>query len=157
MIYSVATVHGMQSRSASEEVELATLLENINGKCGCPIICSNELASPVWLNNDQAVPVALALNELVANACKHCSANSSIAVSIKANESRAFITIANHFDDSRIAVAGSGRGLSLVRLLLPEKSASILVTQAGDIFSVELTFTSPLVTFGSHTANRDHS
>ena len=156
MIYSVATIHGMQSSSASEEVDLAALMENIISKCGCRITFSNELISPVFLNKDQAVPVALALNELVGNACKHCSINSSIAISLKANESRVAITIANHFDSSRIAVMGGGKGLNLVKLLLPKESANILITQTGNVFLIELTFTYPLVTFGSHAGNRDH-
>ena len=157
MIYSVATIHGMQSRSALEEIDLAALMESINSTCKCPTTYSNELTSPVLLNKNQAVPVALALNELVANACKHSSANSTVAIGLKASEPHVAITIANHFDSSRIAVMGGGKGLNLVKLLLPKESANILITQAGNIFSVELTFTCPLVTFGSHTntSNRD--
>lgn len=149
-IYSIAIIHGLQAKILTEEVELTDLIESITNASGCSATYENQLTCLVFLNKDDAVPIALALNELITNAYKHRSANSPVIIRLKLNEPYAVITIVNHFDRVDVGLAEGGQGLHLVRSLLPKKSANFLVTQAGNVFSVELKLAQPVVIFDSH-------
>ena len=146
-IYSIAIIHGLQANALMEEIDLARLMESIMSASGCDAKYTNELMRPVLLNKDNAIPVALALNELVTNACKYCSSLGPVFIRIKGDYPEVVINIANHIDNSKAATAGNGHGLRLVKSLLPKKSSTLLITRVGDIFSVELKLAPPAVIF----------
>jgi PAS domain S-box-containing protein len=73
-VHSIAAIHGLQASTLSEAVNLAPLMEQIIAALNCPVELSDDLPCSVALNRDEAVPIALILNELVTNACKHSSA-----------------------------------------------------------------------------------
>ena len=142
-IYSIGTVHGLQTGTMTEEVDLANLLESIADASGHPINYVNELVHPVALNKNESVSVALALNELITNACKHRSSCGPIFIKIATDGSSVTITIANHVENNTKTTGG--QGLLLVESLLPKKSTRFQVMQIGDIFSVELKLGRPVV------------
>lgn len=147
-IYSIAVIHGLQAQTLTEEVDLASLMENIANASGGPVIYENDLTHPVFLNRDEAVPVALVLNELAANACKHRSMNGPVTIRLRMDETHAVITITNSFDGSRDGAAGEGQGLHLVRSLLPREFACLALNRREGKFSAELKLTQPVVMLG---------
>lgn len=146
-IHSIALIHGLQAKNVTEEIDLAGLLGNIIDASTGPVIVTNELGCSVLLDKDKAVPVALVLNELLANACKHRSPDSSVAVKLLTDKHNVFITVTNHFDSNRIAMTKDGQGLNLARSLLPKKYAKIFMAQVGDVFFAELKLAIPVVKF----------
>jgi len=144
-IHSIAIIHGLQAQTLTEEVELASLMESIINASACSVACANELPCLVLLNKDEAVPIALVLNELVANACKHRSGGDPVAINLGVDGLYTVITISNHFDSTYPAMTEGGQGLHLVKSLLPKESASLLIMRAGNVFSVELKLTGPVV------------
>ncbi len=137
-VYSIAVIHGLQSQSLLEEVDLAELMRSIVEASG--IDFENKLASPVFLNREETVPVALVLNELIANACKHRRRDSKVAISMQMDGEYTRITIENHFDAAELA--SGGQGLNLISALLPQ--AHLLIEQQGDLFVAELRLTAPV-------------
>ncbi|MBI4938775.1 MAG: PAS domain S-box protein [Nitrosomonadales bacterium] len=150
-IYSIAAIHGLQARVLSEEVNLALLVEQIIGALECPIELSDDLLCPAVLNKDEAVPIALILNELVTNACKHsatreCSAACRpITVRLSGDGTGVAVAIANSFDGSGGENAHRGSGLNLVNSLLPKESAHLEIKRCDGIFLVELELFPPIV------------
>ncbi|MBI3903857.1 MAG: PAS domain S-box protein [Nitrosomonadales bacterium] len=147
-INSIAVIHGLQAQTQLEDVNLDRLMASIIEASGDRIEYENRLTLPVSLNREETVPIALALNELITNACKHRSANSLVAIELAAAGSDTVITIANHFDVGCQPAAGDGLGLNMVKSLLPRKSAHLLVTRAGNVYTVELKLSSPVAITG---------
>ncbi|MCX7194221.1 MAG: PAS domain S-box protein [Proteobacteria bacterium] len=141
-IRSIAIIHGLQASTLSEEVSLADLMEHIIDATCARIEYENSLKQPVFLNREEAVPIALVLNELLTNACKHRSANSPAIVRFGTSGDNILITIANHADAGR--QAADGQGLNLVRSLLPRKSAHLEIGFVGDVFTAELMLSAPV-------------
>ena len=145
-IYSIATIHGLQAQALSEKVNLDELMKSIADASGCQLDYKNDLTHSVFLNREETVPIALVLNELLTNACKHRSAKSIPVVRLKTSGADTLVTIANHFDADRPTVAGNGQGLNLVKSLLPQKSAILTVERFGGIYTTELKLSPPVTT-----------
>lgn len=143
-IYSIAVIHGMQSQSMSEEVELVELIHNIVKASGTSAVYEIERDNPVFLDRDEGVPIALVLNELITNATKHSCGNRSVLVSMKNHGSDTVIIIANEYDPNRMP-SKDGQGLNLVKSLLPHNHASMQVSHNEDRFSVVLTLSPPVI------------
>lgn len=139
-VYSIAVIHGLQSQSLLEEVDLAALMMSIVEASEGEIDFENRLVSPVFLNGKETVPVALVLNELVANACKHRRKDSPVAIRMQMDGEYTRITIENHFDAAE--PARGGQGLSLIGALLPQ--AQPVIEQRGDLFVAELRLSAPV-------------
>ena len=144
-VYSIAAIHGLQAQKLSEAVNLAFLMEQLVGLSECPIELSNGLSCPVILGKDEAVPIALILNELVTNACKHRSACHPILVNLSGSATGVAVTVANHFEGNGGRTAGQGSGLRLIESLLPRKYASLEFRQEDGIFSASLELSPPIV------------
>ncbi len=143
-IYSIAIIHGLQAQGVSEEVELGKLMKSIIDASGIPSGYQNDLAHPVFLRGDETVPVALVLNELYTNACKHRTSQSMPAVRLKDSGADTLISITNHYNEQLPAIAGNGQGLNLIKSLLPSKSTRLNVTATGGIYTVELKLSAPV-------------
>jgi two-component sensor histidine kinase len=105
------------------------------------------------LDEREAVPLALVLNELLANACKHGGGKSAIdkptvAVEYATDYSQARVRITNPgqlppgFDFGKRL--GLGTGLGLVAVLLPRESASLDWTQQQDTVVTLLSLSAPI-------------
>jgi PAS domain S-box-containing protein len=147
-IYSIAIIHGMQSQSMLEEVELVELIHNIVNASGASAVYEIEAGRPIYLDREEGVPIALVLNELITNATKHSSGNRSVLVRLENRGSDTVIIIANHYDESLVPSLG-GQGLNLVNSLLPRNAANMQVTRSEDLFSVALTLSPPVIKSGS--------
>ena len=86
----------------------------------------------------ESIPIALSLNELLTNAVKHsvATADAEVVCTLESGPTGVCIRVANPgrlprgFDIARIP--GGVSGLGLVRALLPRRSASLSLEQAGD-------------------------
>jgi PAS domain S-box-containing protein len=150
-IHSIAAIHGLQARALSEAVNLATLMEQIIGAQECTIRLVNELSGPVALCKEEAVPIALILNELVTNACKHSRAACRhpgcipITASLSGGPSCVTVVIANPFDDSAGDENRRDSGLQLAGALLPKESARFEIRRRNGIFSATLELRPPII------------
>jgi len=131
-VNAVAIVHGLQADHQDESIRLGDSIRHI-----CTMVA--ELAQhpvrfrierkksfrPVLIDRNEAVSVALVLNELILNAVKHSpDAGSPPLVSLAADGVCARIVIRNQVTGvpnfNIVTGAGLGTGLSLVRSLLPK-------------------------------------
>lgn len=148
-VQAIAQVYGLQVGSGGPLL-LAELLRAIAGSVQrtfgrtIEVVVDGEV--PHLLPEAESIPVALTVNELLTNAIKHGD-GSTVRCSVAAAG-----------DDGvavRLAIAGRGRlpegfdlarlrsgvsGLGLVRALLPRRSATLALAQAGDdvVATVEL-------------------
>jgi PAS domain S-box-containing protein len=138
-IYSIAIIHGLQAESVSEEIELDQLTKSVINAAGSKIEYKNNLPYPVFIIREESVPLALVLNELITNACKHRIPLSMVNVSIERNSDKTVISITNQFNPARNKESAGGHGLSLVKSMLPRQVADLLLTSNAGVFSVVLT------------------
>ena len=143
-IYSIAIIHGLQAQGTREEVELGTLIKNIAEASGVRFDIKSDLKQPVRLNREEAVPIALILNELCTNACKHRAKNSQPVIRMKMRGTDTVITIVNDTDVSQPDSTGGGQGLKLIKSLLPSESTSLSVERAGNRYMAELIISPPV-------------
>lgn len=144
-IYSIAIIHGLQASTLTEKVNLHDLIKSIiNASCS-NIVYEHQGNQPAFLSLEEAVPIALVLNELLTNACKHRADNTPANIRFEMKGDDALITIRNLFDSDRDTVAtGKEQGLNLVRSLLPRKSAYMAVVHTRDSYMVELKLSPPV-------------
>lgn len=144
---SVASAHGLQGRIASGRVELGALLEGIvvaarsmpQGRIEADITacCDSRLA----IAGKDAVPLALALNEIVLNAVKHGTPGRAVRVNavIETAAGTAEVRVANsgRLSDGAGQATASGSGLRLIRMLLPPQGACFgLYAADGEVIAV---------------------
>ena len=154
---SVALVYGLQNgvdTAVSLGGMLAAICASLEGLLSCRIVrkWDAEQDGCVRVAANEAVPVAVALNELVFNAIKHCERNAGVAaveVDYSEHGLRAEIHIANRgilprgFDYAR--GAGCSTGLDLVKTLLGPKGNALALWTRGNMVETVLTLEEPLV------------
>jgi PAS domain S-box-containing protein len=156
---ALAMVHGLQSGSAGTEVNLCNILRGIVDmlKPVSPAQLTFALPEgfvPIEIVQDESVPVALILNELLTNAVKHLEAGAeqpTIAVTLSTSGERAVVVVRN--EPARLPAgfdldsgAGLGTGLKLAKSLLPAQGATLrlLEPSPGSVEAV-LTLSPPIV------------
>lgn len=106
--------------------------------------------SAQWaLPENESIPIALTLNELLTNAVKHSPAASPVHVHLMADAAGITVQIANQgglppgFRIEHRPQAVSGLGL--VRALLPRRHASLAMEQRGDLVVATVSLAPPVV------------
>ena len=135
---AIAIVHGLQSTNSGEAILLSESMKNIckavSRLSRHPVPFHRDdrqgLLSSLWIDNAEAVAVALIVNELVLNAAKHSPEGAaSPTVTLRTGESNAQLIIFNAvkgmpmFDTE--TGQGLGTGLRLVRSLMPKRGAKL--------------------------------
>ncbi|MBI5785434.1 MAG: PAS domain-containing protein [Rhodocyclales bacterium] len=142
-IRAIAVVYGMSRRFGEEQVPLRELLQMLVEGAAGPVAVRYD-AAPSALNPllapEDAVPVALVANELIANALKHLEKpdpTRPVRVSIVDVADGACIEISG--GPARLPPGfdfagghGLGAGLELVGTLLPRKKAKLTFRQQDD-------------------------
>jgi PAS domain S-box-containing protein len=144
-IFSIAVIHGLQAGSASEEVDLSRLVEHITQTSVPDLEIENNLSFPVLINRDDAVSVALALNELLTNAIKHRNPEMPIKISLDEVESAIHFHISNAKNTKPITAPRKGNGLHLVKSILPPKSARFKISETENTFGARLILSPPTI------------
>ena len=163
-VHAIAMVHGLQSADPDEAIRLCDTVSHIcmtvREQTLRPIEfrIENETTTfrPVQINRDEAVAVALILNELILNAVKHSPEQAGAPqVTLTADGERAQVAISNisagggEFDLA--SGAGLNTGLRLVRSLLPEHGAQLgYIRAAADHLTTRLRLEAPVVQAIAH-------
>ncbi len=156
-ITAISVIHGLQGREASGEVRLYMLLKEIVAFLGSRASLDFANAGNVrclgcaWrVADDESVPLALVLNELVTNAIKHRDEPSApVRAACSCNDEEIVVTIDHPgtlpagFDFA--AGAGLGTGLTLLRSLLPRSGALLSYTCADGRVETRLALAAPVV------------
>jgi PAS domain S-box-containing protein len=151
-INAVATIHGLQSQGKSEDIELLQMLnaikESIRNFFPASVISTIKVAgkNTVYLNRDETVPIALALNELLVNASKHGAR--TMEISLKYCNDHAIICIENQSRQT-INKIHPGSGLELVRALLQTKGAMFRYEHTDQRFLAEIVLSPPVIQFNN--------
>lgn len=165
-IAAIATVHGLQGRNHGRSIYLREVIADIVTflcRSGRVIFTDKSLHSACeWtLNEEDAVPIALIINELITNAQHHgrSALGEPVRVELecKTGDSQVIIrnpgTLPPGFDFA--ANKGLGTGLELVRSLLPPWGATLDIGAIpDDVIESRLVLTSPVVVVQSERANQ---
>lgn len=151
-VNSMAVVHGLYGQDNSEFIVLCEMVRAIchsagglTGKAIEPHLTVN-VESPVRVSNEEAVPLALILNELVFNSVKHQAGYvGPVQVYVQDETGGARVRIVT--PDTRLPPGfdfssgqGLGTGLKLVKSLLPPSGCRLLMsdTAAGVVAELQL-------------------
>lgn len=165
-VNAIAVVHGLQCDDRSETVRLCDSIRNICKSVAelslrpVNFTIENEQSTfrPSQIASDEAVSVALVLNELILDAVKHSPPEGfAPTVSLTANGNSADIVIRNAVGNGGApgididAGRGLGTGLRLVRSLLPETGARVTYEADQDkVMLTRLTLTAPVIAAWNH-------
>ena len=153
---AISGVYGLRMQQAGALVDfgsIVTLL--VQGAAGSVRVRYEPPGGePIVLGEGDAVPVALIVNELVANALKHLApagdCGQQVRVSVRACGRMVRVRVCNAparlpagFDFAK--GRGIGTGLQLVSTLLPSRGARLEFVQDGDEVCAELTLCEPVV------------
>jgi PAS domain S-box-containing protein len=157
-VRSIAAVYGLQGKFDSGIVLLCELVplicstaESLFQKNVDVVLCS-RLTRKRLVMDEEAVPLALVVNELVCNAIKHSATGSQrtrVDVDLGDAEDSARLVVRNcgslspAFDFNR--GAGLGTGLDLVRALLPRRGARLRFETTAATVDAILELSSPVV------------
>jgi len=155
-IRAIAQVYGLQSRRHNTSLTIVELVETVAGSAANPVhikcIPSTSAFSNIIVGDD-AVAMALIINELITNADKHRDVGHPIRpvrVALEINAATVNIIIRNEparlppgFDFAQ--GKGIGSGLELVAAILPTRGAELVIRQHGEGVEASLTLRGPVV------------
>ena len=162
-VNAMAVVHGLHGRHTSNYVILCDMVTaicratgNIFGKPTNPSV-TVEVESPIRVIDDEAVSLALILNELIFNAVKHESGGRQPAqVHVQTKQDEAVVSILTpavrlpetfdfHLDQ------GLGTGLQLVKSLLPADGCKLRLENTSMGVLAELRLSPPVIWTSAHS------
>ena len=156
-VNSMALVHGLYGQAGRDSIILCEMISAIchsarglTGKAVEPHV-TIDVERPVRLATDEAVPLALILNELIFNAIKHHSGDRQpVRVYLHYEADVARVSIVN--PDARLppgfdfsTAQGLGTGLNLVRSLLPNAGCQLRITNEAAGVVAELQLAPPVI------------
>jgi two-component sensor histidine kinase len=152
----MATVFGLKASEGEQHVLLCKLVPEICGtlanamKCLIEPVIETDFVRPVRIVENETVPVALIINELVFNAIKHGRPGKPVKVFLSGDGESASVRVVTAgavlppgFDFE--SGAGMGTGLRLVKSMLREDRASVTITSGPEGVSAELVLRPPAI------------
>jgi PAS domain S-box-containing protein len=154
-IKSIATIHGLQGQNSAGRVSLRGLMRAIVAQVRdiwrVPVeMAENHIAAELFIAEEEAVPVAMILNEILFNAVKHSNVDRpGVCVSLLQDERQlsASVRITNSVTPG-VPIARdplSGSGQQLMAHLMPSTGAQLNVEQVHDTMVVELLLSAPVL------------
>jgi PAS domain S-box-containing protein len=165
-IRTIAVVHGLEGKALYNEVVLcemapsiARMVQELVLPDGPQFTVTVNVPERIRVCEQERVPIALILNELILNAAKHLASHDacsrlSLSVCWQANSGSARITINNSgqlpegFDFA--SESGTGTGLELVSSMLPAQGATIAFTNQPGYVQTQVTLAPPVI-YSVHT------
>lgn len=157
-VLTIAAVHGLQGELQGHGLDLRSMVSriaaSISGIMHVPIVLGETCAGLEGLSlaEDEAVAIAMVLNEILMNAVKHRARGSDdamIRVATRRVGDAVAIRVANRgflpprFDFALGAQVGTGLGL--VKSLLPPQGATLAIAEEGDLVVATLAISAPLL------------
>lgn len=154
-VNSIATVHGLQGNHSNSAVIVVDLVK--------AIVDSNQTLfnsrisvhfpdniSIVYLSENESVPIALILNELLLNAIKHSEDSNSISVHVNYDVVKKTMCIhiknvGRLSENSLIEEPEFGTGLQLVKSLMPKNNMDLSWQQDNDWVITTVALSYPIV------------
>ncbi len=161
-VQSIALIHGLQGRS--RDMYLCEIVHAI-GESNRKLCANDDLiemqinnACPVVIREEDMVPIALIVNEVLMNAIKHGrQEQGGVKIEFSSDGQNAEIMVMNTTTESavinEIVESSKGVGLGMIQVLMPREGASIHFNRENDQFNVRLVFTHPVVTKNSQGAD----
>jgi two-component sensor histidine kinase len=165
---SVSLVHGIQCDDANQHISV-TQLVSVICKATLEIMGVNVEPSIIsapdtvhYINEINAVPVALIVNELIFNAAKHTAdvSDKNIHIGISSSSDTVIINVQN--DDASLPEnfdflngKGLGTGLSLIKSLLPRQGAELSIQQIHSGVLSTFTLTIPVLLNDGNNTNEN--
>lgn len=157
-IHAIAQVYGLQSRdhNGNTGLTIVELVEAaVSGAADSVFIESaqTENGSPGFIVGDDAVAIALVINELITNAIKHReSVHPARPVQVVVAIDAEAVSVIIQNEPARLPpgfdfIQGKGisNGLELVTAMLPTKGVELVIRQHGDGVKTSLTLRAPVV------------
>lgn len=156
-IHSISIIHGLQSDTLRDEPRLGDMVCSIVQaardlrKATVELLPGADVDETVRISKDEAIPVALVLNELIHNAIKHGSrTEAGVKIFMHIHQREASISICNQCDLSAPDfdfVSGSrlGTGLNLVKSMLPKRGARLDFMHDAGKMTAELVMAPPVI------------
>lgn len=156
-IGAIATVYGLQSSQPDSGIRFCDMVASVvdlhKTISDAAIEFSRQVSTPARLGSEEAVPVALIVNEIMTNALKHSSEHQgtgSVQVELRVEAGLARLRVRNPGtrlpDGFDLATGkGLGTGLQLVRSLLPPRGAKISIQEVGQDVHAQLDLVPPVI------------
>ncbi len=161
-VQSVAIVHGLHSKRPDRRIRLCDMTNAIaramesltRARIEPEVDVDVKVARPIEVVEEEAVPVALILNELMFNAVKHGRQDAAhpVRVWLRSDHGTACVCIRSTgaglpagFDFA--AGTGLGTGLSLLKSLLPHQGARLSFESDTDTVTAKLVLAPPIIKF----------
>ncbi|MBY0410770.1 MAG: PAS domain S-box protein [Burkholderiaceae bacterium] len=152
---SVSVIHGMQGRAEPMSIRLCELTSEIAAEIQLLWRTPIQMDIP-WdweyhvVKENEAVPMALVLNELILNAVKHSDDKSrEVRIAIRSGEGRDAVTIViyntGQLAQKRTPSHTGQSGLQLIAALLPREGAHIERSQEGDMVATKIEVGPPVI------------
>ncbi len=148
-VSAMAVVHGLQGKATAEQINLCDLTEaiatSIAGLTGLRVapVVTRLTKLPVVIMADEAVPIALIVNELLFNAVKHALVDTQVPIQIQIDCHDRMICLTIHSQGKALPRGfdlqhgrGIGTGLMLVKSLLPEHCHVDIKGKANEIQTI---------------------
>ncbi|HEX8988800.1 MAG TPA: PAS domain-containing protein [Rhodocyclaceae bacterium] len=157
-VQAVAIIYGLQGRPGIARIMLDDVLKEVILGIGQLMHRSITLDSDehnvncrLVVNELEAVPIALVLNEIVFNAAKHSDPDAELRIELRIDiaRERAFLKVSNPGRlEPAVTSAGQsgGSGLKLIQSLLPRRGARFELNDNGETVVARLALEPPVVT-----------
>lgn len=155
-VQSIAVIHGLQGKSGLNTVRLCEMTSAI--AAGIESLWDRPISIDIpskWIPRDilesEAVPMALILNELIANAVRHGDQNGDVTINFRYEPSRDSVIVSIYNSGSIPPRFGLnkpdllGTGLQLIASLLPQNGARLYWDQEGGNVVTNLEVSSPVI------------
>jgi PAS domain S-box-containing protein len=162
-VRAIAVIHGLQGQTPDAKVVLCELIPAIAQSVEtllAPRVAftvQTEIPERICVKEQEAVPLALVLNELIMNSAKHAShaghAGQATPIHItltwesQSNQAKIRIVNPGHLPDNFDFSQPTGIGLSLVRSLLPPHGSSLSYDNADNLVTAHLHLSAPCIHF----------
>jgi two-component sensor histidine kinase len=154
-VNSIAVIHGLQGRANLTRVRLCELIAaiavNIESLWQVNVIVDqSEDWAPCRIAEQEAVPLALVMNELISNAVKHGDKAQGINIKLSRKSPDIVNVIVLNFGQLLDGFncqnkPENGTGLQLIESLLPKKGIHASWENIGEQVSVELDISTPVI------------
>lgn len=157
-VLTIAAVHGLQGELHGHALDMRSMVSriaaSISGIMHVPIVLGDTCADleGLCVAEDEAVAIAMVLNEVLMNAVKHRARGGSdamIRVGARRFDHSVAIRISNQgflpprFDFALGAQVGTGLGL--VKSLLPQQGVTLTIEEEGELVVATLRVSEPLL------------